>query len=143
MLSYESIIKGVNSMLKPIGVPIISEEIRSGFDKPAFFVQFMPIGEDTNNSMSESIVTINIHYFSKEKTRVANLKMLGKLREIFKICIYADDRTLTISDKRYDLENNVLQFKFDIRYTESIIDEFDLEGSYEKMGELIFEGSDI
>ncbi len=122
MLGYKIIKKGVIDRIKPLGVPIIASEIRSGFSKPAFFVQLMPIGEETNHSITENIVTINIHYFSEDKTDLDNLNMLDKLRKLFTNKLIAGDRNLTLYNKRYDLDDNVLQFRFDLRYTEYIAD---------------------
>lgn len=119
MLSLLEIKKATVNKLEPLGVPIIANDIRSGFDKPAFFVQLMPIGDETDISISTSTVTINIHYFSKEKTEIENLKMLDKLKKIFINKLEVEDRVLTLYEKRYDIDDNVLQFKFDIRYTES------------------------
>ncbi len=119
MLSLLEIKKATVNKLEPLGVPTIANDIRSGFDKPAFFVQLMPIGDETDISISTSTVTINIHYFSKEKTEIENLKMLDKLKKIFINKLEVEDRVLTLYEKRYDIDDNVLQFKFDIRYTES------------------------
>lgn len=119
MLSLLEIKKATVNKLEPLGVPTIANDIRSGFDKPAFFVQLMPIGDETDISISTNTVTINIHYFSKEKTEIENLKMLDKLKKIFINKLEVEDRVLTLYEKRYDIDDNVLQFKFDIRYTES------------------------
>ena len=120
MLSIIDIKKAIVSELKKTGIPIISSDIRSGFAKPAFFVQLMPIGEDVNNDISINTLTANIHYFSKEKTDLDNLKMIDKLKKVFINKLEVNDRTLVITDKRYDTDDNVLQFMFDIRYTEEV-----------------------
>lgn len=119
MLSLVNIKKAIVAKLKTLDVNVIANEIKSGFKKPAFFVQIMPIGDETDISISTSTVTINIHYFSKEKTEIENLKMLDKLKKIFINKLEVEDRVLTLYEKRYDIDDNVLQFKFDIRYTES------------------------
>ena len=74
MISLVSIKKAIVSKLKKIGIPIISSDIRSGFAKPAFFVQLMPISNDSYNGYQERIITVNIHYFSKDKTDLDNIK---------------------------------------------------------------------
>lgn len=122
MLSLITLKKALVETLKPLNINIIANEIRSGFEnlKPAFFIQIIPISNDTGIIMQERVITVNIHYFSKEKTDIDNLKMIDKLNNLFINCIKVDDRTLTIYDKREELEDNVLQYKFDLRFTESI-----------------------
>ena len=68
MISLVSIKKAIVSKLKKIGIPIISSDIRSGFAKPAFFVQLMPISNDSYDGYQERVITVNIHYFSEDKT---------------------------------------------------------------------------
>lgn len=125
MATLIDIKKGIVDKLSPLG-RVISTEIRSGFEKPAFFVQMMPLGDVTNCNMTTTTIMVNIHYFSKEKTDIDNLKMLDKLRKQFVNVIPCGDRNLTISDRRYDTIDNVLQFTFDIRYTDYIGQEDDV-----------------
>ena len=65
MLSIIDIKKAIVTKLKVFDINIVANDIRSGFEKPAFFVQLMPIGEDVNNDISINTLTVNIHYFSK------------------------------------------------------------------------------
>ncbi|UEL47354.1 phage tail terminator family protein [Terrisporobacter hibernicus] len=122
MLSLVTLKKAIVDTLKPLNINIIANEIRSGFEnlKPAFFIQIMPVSNNTGNSIQERVITVNIHYFSKEKTEIDNLVMIDKLNNLFINCIKVGDRTLTLYEKREELENNVLQYKFDLRFTESI-----------------------
>ena len=120
MLSIIDIKKAIVTKLKVFDINIVANDIRSGFEKPAFFVQLMPIGEDVNNDISINTLTVNIHYFSKYKTDLDNLKMIDKLKKVFVNKLEVNDRTLVISDKRYDTDDNILQFMFDIRYTEEV-----------------------
>ena len=114
MLSIIDIKKAIVTKLKVFDINIVANDIRSGFEKPAFFVQLMPIGEEVNT------LTANIHYFSKGKTDLENLKMIDELKKVFVNKLEVNDRTLVITDKRYDTDENVLQFMFDIRYTEEV-----------------------
>lgn len=136
MLSIVDIKKAIVTKLKPLGINIVANDIRSGFKKPAFFVQIMPIGEDVNSDISINTLTINIHYFSEDKTDLDNLKMIDKLKKIFVNKLEINDRTITISDKRYDIDDNILQFRFDIRYTEEVNRES--IDTYDSMGDMKF-----
>lgn len=121
MTSLVEIKKAIIDKLKPLGVNIIASEIQSGFKKPAFFVQLMVISEESDADMNVNTLTVNIHYFSEDKTDLDNLKMIDTLRKLFVVTLKTDSRTLTLSDKRHDIYDNVLQFKFDIRYTDTNI----------------------
>lgn len=136
MLSIIDIKKAIVTKLKTFDINIVANDIRSGFEKPAFFVQLMPIGEEVNNDISINTLTANIHYFSKDKTDLENLKMIDKLKKVFVNKIEVNDRTLVISDKRYDTDDNVLQFMFDIRYTEEVYR--DKTEIYEIIGDMQF-----
>lgn len=129
MLSLVTLKKALVETLKPLNINIIANEIRSGFEhlKPAFFIQLIPVSNNTGINIQERVITVNIHYFSEEKTDLDNLKVIDKLNNLFINCIKVDDRILTIYDKREELESNVLQYKFDLRFTESIKSEEDGE----------------
>lgn len=129
MLSLIDLKKAIVENLKPLGINIIANEIKSGFKKPAFFIQLMPISNNTGISMQERIITVNIHYFSEEKTDIANLKMIDTLNNLFINCIKVGDRTLTIYEKREELEDNVLQYKFDLRFTEGVLSQENREST--------------
>ena len=137
MISLVSIKKAIVSKLKKIGIPIISSDIRSGFAKPAFFVQLMPISNDSYDGYQERIITVNIHYFSEDKTDLDNLKMDDKLNSLFVTTLKVDDRVLSLYGKRSEIDDNILQFKFDLRFTESTPIPIDEEvEEYKNMEEL-------
>ena len=137
MISLVSIKKAIVSKLKKIGIPIISSDIRSGFAKPAFFVQLMPISNDSYNGYQERIITVNIHYFSEDKTDLDNLKMDDKLNSLFVTTLKVNELSLPIYEKRSEIDDNILQFKFDLRFTECTPIPIDEEvEEYENMEEL-------
>lgn len=116
MIGYVDIKKSVTDKLKEelADINILAKEELSGFDKPAFFVQLIPINENIYADYEEKFLTVNIHYFSEEKTDLANLKMLDKLNKVFINTLKIQDRVITITSKKPAIIDNVLQFKFDI-----------------------------
>ena len=137
MISLVSIKKAIVSKLKKIGIAIMSNDIRSGFAKPAFFVQLMPISNDSYNGYQERIITVNIHYFSEDKTDLDNLKMDDKLNSLFVKTLKVNELSLPIYEKRSEIDDNILQFKFDLRFTECTPIPIDEEvEEYENMEEL-------
>ncbi|HBF4442696.1 TPA: hypothetical protein KON86_002316 [Clostridioides difficile] len=134
MLKIVSVKKAIVEKLKSLDIKIVANEIRSGFEKPAFFVQIIPIEMSSDPNFSNSILLINIHYFSKEKTELENLKMIDKLNVLFKDCILEiDGGELTIEEKSVEIYENVLQYKFNLQVIEIIEED---ESEYEFMEEL-------
>ena len=137
MISLVSIKKAIVSKLKKLDISVISNDIRSGFEKPAFFIQLMPISNDSYGEYQERIITVNIHYFSDDKTDLDNLKMDDILNRLFVTTLKIDNNVLTLYEKRSEIDDNILQFKFNLIFTECTpipIDE-DIE-EYENMEEL-------
>jgi len=116
MIGYVDIKKSVIDVLKlkASSVKVVATEELSGFDKPAFFVQMMPISDISSIDYEEKLLSINIHYFSEEKTDLANLKMVDQLNKAFFNTLKIGDRVITLSNKRHQITDNVLQFKFDL-----------------------------
>ena len=75
MVTMIDIKKSIVEKLEPLG-KIIANDIRSGFDKPAFFIQLMPLGDTPGVNISTITLMINIHYFPNDKIELENLKML-------------------------------------------------------------------
>lgn len=138
MISLIDIKKAIVTKLKHIkGVNIIANEVRSGFDKPAFFVQLMPLGSSSDCDIQERLINVYINYFSDEKTDLDNLQICDTLETLFVNTLKVDDRILTLYDKDFDTNDNVLQFMFTLRYTEITPIEIDDDVEvYENMKDL-------
>ena len=137
MLSILDIKKAIVTKLKVFDINIVANDIRSGFEKPAFFVQLMPISNDSYDGYQERVITVNIHYFSEDKTDLDNLKMDDKLNSLFVTTLKVNELSLPIYEKRSEIDDNILQFKFDLRFTESTPIPIDEEvEEYKNMEEL-------
>ena len=130
------IARAVNEKLKPLNIPIVSDDIRSGFERPAFFVQLMVIA----NSESSTMIAITIHYFPTDKKQLELLKMTDKLNEIFSdytINLACED-AISISEISIDMIDNVLQYRIDTTIDKDV-NMFE-EKDYVKMQILEMEG---
>jgi hypothetical protein len=122
MIEYADIVAAVQERLK-INFPKVYRpegSTKSGFDKPAFFVQLVVISENTYNDYSDKIVMIDIHYFAESKKNIEILKMKDNLNKVFKNTLEVKDRRLTLMDKRPQIIDNVLQFKFNLEFTDDL-----------------------
>jgi hypothetical protein len=121
MTTYSEILKSINLILKNNfpGVNRPAADIQSGFKKPAFFTQLMPINENDYEDYIEKLVMVNINYFSELKTNEDNIAMLDTLNSVFKNKLKVGERTLNLGDKRYNVVDNTLQFKFNIDFIDT------------------------
>ncbi|HZK53573.1 MAG TPA: hypothetical protein VFC84_05220 [Desulfosporosinus sp.] len=131
MIGYIDIKKSVIDVLKlkNSSVNVVATEELSGFDKPAFFVQMMPISDTSSIDHEEKLLSINIHYFSSEKTDLANLKMIDQLNKAFFNTLKIGNRVITLSNKRHQIADNVLQFKFDLEFLNDL-DAIEVNGQW-------------
>jgi len=122
VIGYVDIKKSIIDVLKAKAntIKVVANEELSGFSKPAFFVQMMPISDTASIDYEEKLLSINIHYFSSEKTDFANLKMLDQLNKAFFNTLKIGDRVITLQGKRHQIVDNVLQFKFDLEFLNDV-----------------------
>lgn len=118
MITYSELLRAINLVLKNSFPEInrVANDIKSGFKKPAFFTQLVPITENDYNGYSEKLAMINIHYFSEYKTNEDIYKILDKLNKTFKNKVRVCDRTITLGGKSFDITDNILQFKFALEF---------------------------
>lgn len=131
MIGYVDIKKAVIDVLKlkASAVKVVATEELSGFDKPAFFVQTMPVSDTSSIDYEEKLLSINIHYFSSEKTDLANLKMIDQLNQAYFNTLKIGNRVITLSNKRHQITDNVLQFKFDLEFLNDL-DAIEVNGQW-------------
>lgn len=134
-MDLRDIKKAIVKKLKTLNVNVVADDIRSGFEKPAFFVQLQFFNRNNSKNLSDTLITFNIHYFSKEKTDLDNIKMLDKLNDLFVDSLDVDGDIFTLENIEGEIYDNVLQFKFDLKITELAIED---ESEYEKMQKLFF-----
>lgn len=133
MLDYTEIIKSINSILRTTGIDIISNTTMDNFPKPCFFTKLIVLEDNADNNMIDNHLNIIIHYFGSTKTEIENYKILNKLRRLFINKLEVNERVLTIYDKDYEMENEFLQFKFELKYTDTL----DIEETTEVADEII------
>lgn len=122
MTGYVAIKKSIIDTLKvkASGISVLANEELSGFKPPAFFIQLLPISDTPGIDYEEKLLTVNIHYFSDEKTDLANLKMIDQLNVAFFNTVKIGDRTITLKGKRHQIIDNVLQFKFELEFLNDV-----------------------
>lgn len=122
MIGYVDIKKAIIDQLsaKVVNVDVLANEELSGFKPPAFFVQMIPVIDTPSIDYEEKLLTVSIHYFSAEKTDLANLKMLDQLNTAFFNTVKIGDRVISLQEKRHLISDNVLQFKFNLEFLNDV-----------------------
>lgn len=123
MLSLKQIKKAVNDIIK-VKFPTIeiqAEDIKEGFKRPSFFVQFDNLDKDTGLYASDRSMTIRVYYFPSDRY-VYSLEILDiqdSLDSIFNLNFAVEDRVITIKEARGQVVDKVLEFEFDINFVDS------------------------
>ncbi|TCO78023.1 phage tail terminator family protein [Marinisporobacter balticus] len=112
------------------------EDIQAqGFDRPAFFIQVLPISTTMEDKYHQSkLIKIDIRYFSKSETMEENLKIVEKLQQIFHTVLLVQDRKFTIQESKVNMIDKVLDFSFQV-YFMDMIQAYDYQ-VYEEMQNL-------
>lgn len=121
MITLEEIKKSVISLIKPLNIAVYGKSIKQGFKTPCFFVQLMPIESNTvTRNFSENTYTVEIVYFSENETDLENVRMYDNLRGIFSKTIAINERNILPQKLRYDTEDYVMSFRFDLSFYDDI-----------------------
>lgn len=130
------IAKAINNKLSTLNINIVSDDIKSGFEKPAFFVQMTII----SSTLASTIITANIQYFPDQKNQLELIKMTDDLNDMFgDYVIEIDEKnSLLIDEIRVEYPENFLQYSMDMTI-ENEIDMFP-ESEYVLMEHLKLKG---
>lgn len=119
MITYKQIKKAINDKLTArFEIEINSRDIKEGFSRPSFFVDFENISKTGLESQIERSFTVRIYFFPKDKNSPSMeiLEILEGLEEIFDLKLRVEDRHFNIFETKGETTDGVLQFEFDINY---------------------------
>ncbi|AZV57927.1 DUF6838 family protein [Clostridium sp. AWRP] len=119
---------------------IYDEEIRQGFDPPAFFIQVIPISTVRSNMFTKNpSLTVDIHFFPKTECNDDLYDMENKLEQSFVNGIKVKDRYIDILKTECQIVDFVLHFQISLDYLVSIRDQINKDTqNYELMKEVQF-----
>ncbi|MBV4423239.1 DUF6838 family protein [Clostridium tyrobutyricum] len=119
---------------------IYDEQVKQGFDPPAFFVQVIPIGTIRSSLLTKNpTLTIDIQFFPETECNDDLYDMQDKLENSFISGIQVKDRFITITKTEHSIVDFVLHFQLDLDYLVSIRDKVKAEeGTFETMKEVHF-----
>ena len=108
----------VTKRLKDNGYTVIASEVREGFQKPACFVDVLPVSVELQNAYSELITdSVTISYYPLLETREEIIRVSEETKNIF---LYSSlpvaDRFLNINEIIFDNDKSALIAQFDIEF---------------------------
>lgn len=145
MITLVDLKKSVIQLLKAKfpNIPVVAQSVKEGFDKPAFFVQVLPVKTMLNNERlftERALVVIN--FFAKNQTKeeqdavsLENLKMNEGLKFALFPNLKVNDRSITINEIDAKEPDGFLSVSFSVRYIEA----FEIVDDSELMQELNYE----
>ena len=133
MVKYIDILKAINKLLEDnfSNVPILSEkDVEEKIIRPSFMVSMDNISSNNfMNAVIDKSVTIRIYYFpsNKYKYKIENLNMIDNLNELFvenDILKLENFNILINGEISTDVVQSVLNYNFDIEFSENIIRDY-------------------
>ena len=118
MITIKDIQAAVAKKLKDNGYTVIASEVKEGFQKPACFVDVMPVSVELQNVYSELVTdSIEISYFPAVETREELVTTAEHFKQIFLYSTIAiKDRFLSVNEITFDYEKPALVATFDLEY---------------------------
>ena len=118
MITIQDIQTAVTKRLKDNGYTVFASEVREGFQKPACFVDVLPVSVELQNAYSELITdSVTISYYPLEETREEIIRASEDMKNIF---LYSSlsvaDRFLNINEIIFDNDKSALIVQFDIEF---------------------------
>lgn len=121
MISYKQIKKAINDTLKAkFNIEINSKDIKEGFIRPSFFVEFDEMNRIGLESQIERSFTVRIYFFASDKDApsIENMEVQEELENAFDMKLKVADRFFNVLEARSVVSDGVLQFEFEIQYEE-------------------------
>lgn len=121
MITYKDIDRALtNKLIGHFNIAINSNDVKKGFEKPSFFVEFDNAARSATEDQVNRSLTIRIYYFPTDRNdnAIELLEVQEALENIFDLKLEVLDRKFNIDEVRSDVTDGVLNFSFDITYFE-------------------------
>lgn len=101
---------------------VYNEEIQSGFNLPAFFIELIPLISVSETAVIYKSIGIDIQYISDVSNfkREEILSIYDKLEQLFNKHLQVKDRFLKIEQIGYDVVDKVLHFQIYVDYFDEL-----------------------
>ncbi len=135
MINEKMVKTRIAEILMENDYPVIAQDVKEGFDKPAVFVNVYPAAVSLLSVDLEQVTDqVEIKYISKTETVEECVNAAEELRRIFlykTLCV--KDRKLTVQEIEFDIENNILYCSFEVTYMQGTPVEIDADDTIETL----------
>lgn len=101
-------------------VQVYSEKVRVGFERPAFFIDIIPISNlICNKYLVEKSIMVDIFYIPEivsDKESEENLTLVDKLNGLFSTTFIVLDRAITLQNSKIEIIDSILHYKFELNF---------------------------
>lgn len=118
MITLQDIQAAVVSVLQQNGYSVIASEVQEGFEKPACFIEVLPVSVTLENRFTEIVTnSVEITYHPAIETREELIEIAGKLKRLFLYTpLQVQDRFLSINEMTFDADKSTLIAYFELEY---------------------------
>lgn len=120
MINLKDIKASINHMLKSnFDIPVKSQDIKKGFERPSFTVYFDNVKVETLYSQIETSLTVRIYYFTEVESVNGSIEILDmqyQLPILFGNNLKVKDRVIHISDVDSSVVDGVLMYEFKLLF---------------------------
>jgi hypothetical protein len=121
MITYKDIKLAVNEkLISDFDYEIQSTDIKEGFKRPSFFVEFDNMNHSSTLTQVQRSLTITIYFFPSDRTSYSLeiLDVQERLENLFDLKLSVLDRKFNVPETNSEVTDGVLIFSFDIQYEE-------------------------
>lgn len=125
MITIKDIQAAVSEVLQSGGFSVIASEVQEGFEKPACFIEVLPVSVTLENQFTELVtVGVEIAYHPEIETREELVTNTEKMKQVFLYTpIPVKDRFLSVNEITFDTDKSALITYFELEYLqESAVD---------------------
>ena len=118
MITIADVKKAIVKVLNANGYTVVASEVQEGFNKPACFVDVMPVNVSVESQNYERVTnSVEITYFPAVETKEEMIKAAEFFRQLFLYSpIAVNDRFLSVNEIIFDAEKSALTTYFELEY---------------------------
>ena len=118
MITLQDIQAAVGSVLQQNGYSVIASEVQEGFEKPACFIEVLPVSVTLENQFTEIVTnSVEITYHPETETREELITNAEIMKHLFLYSLISvKDRFLSVNEITFDADKSTLIAYFELEY---------------------------
>lgn len=118
MITIKDIQTAVSGILQKNGYNVVASEVQEGFEKPACFIEVLPVSVTLENRFTEIVTnSVEITYHPAIETREDLIETAGNLKRLFLYTpLQVQDRFLSVNEMTFDADKSTLIAYFELEY---------------------------